>query len=154
MPEITPPLPETILSRLASTLDALHSCERAQAEGQDRSRWIARHGETLDALDALLPSGSGCDNGSKVDRSRPLSKGLLIETAFHHLSTHGFYTGWTDHKITFHPTLYGGPTIKVSGRDRNEIKDYLGDVFYHTLTSNLPPGFNRALALAWAEEGT
>jgi len=46
------------------------------------------------------------------------------------MNEHGFYDGWTEHRITVKPSLAFGFELTISGRDRNEIKDYLSDVFY------------------------
>jgi hypothetical protein len=49
----------------------------------------------------------------------------------------GFYDGWTEHTITVTPSFIGSMNIKISGRDRNQIKDYLHDVFSTALTEEI-----------------
>jgi hypothetical protein len=73
------------------------------------------------------PSGSGFDNGTQIDEDR--SDVLRFATAFHHMDECGMYDGWTEHTIRVKPSLAWGFDLKVSGRDRNGIKDYIADVF-------------------------
>lgn len=78
-------------------------------------------------IEALLPSGSGFDNGTRLLRASDTC--VEFETAFHHMNEHGYYTGWTDHKVIVSPSLLYEFTIRVSGVNRNGIKDYIADVF-------------------------
>jgi hypothetical protein len=51
----------------------------------------------------------------------------------------GYYDGWTDHTVIVTPT-FSGIDITVTGRDKNDIKNYIGEVFYDCLreTVNSP----------------
>lgn len=80
-----------------------------------------------------LPQGSGIDAGCTVLVEESNANRLVIQTAFHHLNEVGFYDGWTQHKIIVTPSLIHGFDIKVTGRDKNGIKEYLGQLFYHVL---------------------
>jgi hypothetical protein len=73
------------------------------------------------------PSGSGFDAGTQVNEDR--SDILLFTTAYHHMDEDGFYDGWTEHTVRVKPSLAWGFDLTVSGRDRNDIKDYIADVF-------------------------
>jgi len=46
----------------------------------------------------------------------------------------GGYGGWTEHYVTVTPT-FTGIDIKVSGKNRNEIKDYIAEAFEVCLNS-------------------
>jgi len=79
----------------------------------------------------ILPSGSGFDSGTKIDRKckQPL-RTFKLETSYHHMDDAGFYDGWTSHVVTVTADMTGtGPEIGISGRDKNMIKDYIGDTF-------------------------
>lgn len=79
------------------------------------------------------PSGSGIDAGIHLlEESKPLK--LVFACDFHHLHEHGGYDGWTNHKAVVTPT-FTGLDIRITGRDRNQIKDHLFEVFHHWLTS-------------------
>ncbi len=70
-----------------------------------------------------------------------MSSGELLEfkTAFHHMDENGCYDGWTEHTVTVTPSLIHEFTVKVSGRDRNEIKSYIAETFQHALSVVLEP---------------
>jgi hypothetical protein len=44
------------------------------------------------------------------------------------MNEHGMYDGWTRHAITIRPT-FDGIDVRIGGRDRNGIKEYLADVY-------------------------
>lgn len=76
----------------------------------------------------FMPSGSGVDDGTKLDdRSNPDK--LEFIASFHHMDENGCYDGWTDHRVIVKPSLVFGTSIRVTGRDRNQIKDYLHELF-------------------------
>jgi hypothetical protein len=47
----------------------------------------------------------------------------------------GGYDGWTEHTITVTPS-FRGFDLTISGRDRNDIKDYLHQTFDHVLSAH------------------
>jgi len=82
-----------------------------------------------------LPSGSGFDAGTQFDIDANVDDKrdrLTFSTAFHHMDQHGGYDGWTSHTVTVWPT-WQGIDLKVSGRDRNGIKEYIAEAFYDAL---------------------
>lgn len=85
----------------------------------------------------LLPSGSGFDNGTTIDRGATNDKRLTIHTAFHHMNGGGYYDGWTEHSVIVTPSLASRINMRVTGRNRDEIKDYVGDTFHNALTGEV-----------------
>lgn len=85
----------------------------------------------------FMPRGSGFDSGTQFDFDKSKSNRLVFNTEFHHMNSNGYYDGWTSHNVTIKPDLVFGFTIAISGRDRNEIKDYIADAFHHALSSEL-----------------
>jgi hypothetical protein len=83
----------------------------------------------LQKLESFLPSGSGFDNGSTINLKESRPDRLVIDTAFHHMDEHGYYDGWTEHKVIVTPSLQWGYVLRVTGRNRNWIKDYIYEVF-------------------------
>ena len=121
---------QTVIQAIDTTLQALRNCERSgntewRQKWDDRLTWIERE---------ILPSGSGIDSGTTINRDR--TDGVLLETSFHHMSEHGYYDGWTDHAILVRPA-FTGIVLTVSGKNRNAIKGYLADTFEHVLTSEI-----------------
>ncbi len=83
---------------------------------------------TAALLEKYLPGGSGFDNGTTLNVDKSTSQKLVFETAFHHMNEHGYYTKWTDHTVTVRPS-FNGLDIRVSGRNYNDIKDYIAECF-------------------------
>ena len=84
----------------------------------------------LDQIEGILPSGSGIDDGTDIDRD---SVGIIkLHTSYHHMNNAGYYDGWTDHTIRIKADLQFGFDLSISGKDRNH-KDYLADVYHHAL---------------------
>ena len=97
-----------------------------RAENNLNAQWgdIAR--TRLDQLVNMLPSGSGIDCGTKLVSASATK--IVLECSFHHMDEHGYYDGWTEHRITVRPT-FDSIDISVSGRNRNDIKEYLHEVY-------------------------
>jgi len=79
-----------------------------------------------------LPSGSGFDTAVQLDLEKSHAQKLVFHTEFHHMNSYGYYDGWTQHTVTLTPE-FGSFDIRVSGRDRNGIKDYIADCFVEAL---------------------
>lgn len=86
----------------------------------------------------LLPNNNGFDTKSSVDLDGTRDDRLVLCTAFHHMDDAGCYAGWTEHDIIVRPHLSHGFTLRVTGRDRNGIKDYIGDTFHAALSAEVP----------------
>jgi len=85
----------------------------------------------------LLPSGSGFDNGGYLVKEDSNDKRLVIRTSFHHMDADGYYTIWTHHTIRIYPSFtYPYFTLKISGSNRNDIKEYIADVYYAALVQH------------------
>lgn len=89
-----------------------------------------------------MPSGSGFDSSTTIDReaSRPGKTGIecvCFTTAFHHMDGHGGYDGWTEHSVYVTASLAFGINIRVTGKDRNDIKDYIAECFHDALLSEV-----------------
>ena len=118
------------LSKLAGSIQARINCINS-----NNTEWKEKHEDVIMGFEKLLPSGSGLDSGCKFDLEKSNSHKIVINTSFHHMDENGMYDGWTDHTITLTPT-FGGFDIKISGRDRGMIKDYLCDTFSEYFTTN------------------
>lgn len=81
---------------------------------------------------STAPSGSGIDAGTKLDDSSTKDK-LVFAFGYHHMDEHGYYDGWTEHTAVVKPSMCFGYDLRITGRDRNGIKEYLASVFDHWL---------------------
>lgn len=120
-----------LYQHIASRLAAIENCRK-----HGNSEWIDRHTEWIeDILKEKLPSGSGFDSGTLLNWERSTPNKLIFLTSFHHMDEHGGYDGWTEHEVIVTPDLASGFNLRVTGRDRNGIKDYIGDIFADTLSA-------------------
>jgi hypothetical protein len=128
-----------LYSELASTLTArINTLKEYQRTGIDNV-WFGRHADKLDQLISdFMPSGSGFDRGTDIDLAVSHSEKLVFTTSFHHMDENGSYDGWTDHIVTVTPS-FNGINLRVSGRNKNDIKEYIADTFHTALTAVFTP---------------
>ena len=114
-----------VYQQLASLVTARENCAKS---GNDV--WFDKHEEAIETIvNNYMPSGSGFDSGTKIDLDKSTGDKLVFTTSYHHMNDGGYYDGWTDHTVTVKPSLLHGFTLNISGRDRNDFKDYAYDVF-------------------------
>jgi len=122
-----------IYQLLATKLDA-----RARCLEKGNTEWFAHHEVAiLDIMRDTAPSGSGIDNGTSIDLDKSTGNRLVFDMSFHHMDENGMYDGWTDHTIIVKPSLIFDIDVKISGRNRNNIKDYLHDEVYWWLKTTV-----------------
>lgn len=116
---------------IASLVTARHNCIKL-----NNHNWLTNHEKAiLDLVKDTAPSGSGIDCGTKIDLDASTGEKLVFTCSYHHMNEHGMYDGWTEHTITVKPSLQWGFALSISGRNRNEIKDYLHEVYSNWLSS-------------------
>lgn len=119
----------SLIKQLALAVDARDNCLRHNGNGEWFDRWTDR----LHGARNVLPSGSGFDAGSTVDVGRSRADRIVLNTSFHHMNEYGSYDGWTEHDVIVTPSLVHGFTLRVTGRNRNDIKEYIAQTFQYTL---------------------
>lgn len=104
---------------------------------------IQRNVDELERLcREFLPSGSGFDSGTEIELDDcRAAKRIVFKTSFHHINDVGMYDGWTNHLVIIEPD-FDGFILRVTGRDRNAIKDYIADTFHHALTREIASEWN------------
>lgn len=101
------------------------------------SEWFDRYTKTIEQLVYdFLPSGSGWDNGTKIDWDHSTDEKIVLYGSFHHMNADGYYDGWTAHTITVRPSLIFSLNLSISGRNRNDIKECLYQMFDSDLQAN------------------
>lgn len=118
--------------RISNNLAARENCRISRNDGG-----LEKWGEILKTLVGFLPSGSGINDGIRLDQTMSTPEKLVFRFSFHHINDNGFYDGWEDYAITVKPSLQFGIDIQISGKDRNNIKDYLHGIFEPALTANI-----------------
>lgn len=119
---------KTLIESIASSVAAYHNCVKS-----NNTDWQNKHVETIASLEKMLPSGSGIDNGTKIDIDRSSADKVVLIVGFHHMNENGYYDGWTEHDIIVTPAFIGGVNLRITGRDRNQIKDHLYDTYAYAL---------------------
>jgi hypothetical protein len=112
-----------LYQEIATAVEARRNCITS-----GNTEWFERWTERIEQLVSFLPSGSGWDNATKIDLDASHGDKLVLFGAFHHMDEAGGYDGWTDHTVTVTPS-FTGLNIRVSGRNRNDIKEYLHEIF-------------------------
>lgn len=92
--------------------------------------------DRLSILQDALPSGSGFDSCTTINVEKSSNHKLVFDTSFHHMDDNGYYDGWTEHKVTVTPRFDGSFDVHVSGRNKNDIKDYIAETFYNVLSED------------------
>lgn len=111
-------------SDLARAIDAYHRCIE---NGNPHSRL---HEERITKMVRdYLPHGSGFDAGCSIDLDASNSQKIVVLTSYHHMNEGGYYDGWSSHTVIVKPCLMFGFDIKITGRDRNDIKEYIASRF-------------------------
>jgi hypothetical protein len=122
-----------LYQKLAELVLAIDNCEKS-----GNSEWRVKHNEYLQKLiKQYLPSGSGFDAGTGLDICESNPQRLVFTTAFHHMNDAGYYVGWTEHKVIITPSLAFGFDIRITGRDKNDIKNYINECFYSALRTEV-----------------
>lgn len=124
-----------LYQRLASALCAMRNCIAS-----NNSEWLGKHEDTLLYLvKNHMPSGSGVDSGTKFDVDACLRnpERLVFTFGYHHMNESGMYDGWTHHKAIVTPSLQFGFKLRITGPDRNGIKEYLHDLFSTALDQEI-----------------
>lgn len=122
-----------VYQELAQAMTGFLNCRKS-----GNATWRDRHEARLTALIRnCLPHGSGFDSDTTVDFDRSTDERLVFHTSFHHMSGDGFYDGWTSHSVIVRPSFIGGFHVTVTGRNRNDIKDYIGECFHESLSATV-----------------
>lgn len=136
---------KTLAEAIANTVVAYHNCNTTPLLNVE---WKRNHLNYLRELEQELPSGSGWDCGTSLVLDKCGHDRLVMTGSFHHMDSEtGMYDGWTNHTITVKASLVFGFNITVSGRNRNDIKDYLVDLFHAAMERPAPePARNSEVA--------
>jgi hypothetical protein len=121
-----------LYEKIARTFGAYQNC--IKSNNTDRQE---RHQETIEELvKEHMPSGSGFDNDTTFDFDSKAER-LIFNTSFHHMDECGYYDGWTDHQVVITPSLQYGFYLKVTGRDKRQIKEYIAEMFDDVLNTDI-----------------
>lgn len=115
---------KTVIQQIANAIQARQNCIKS-----GNNDWLDRWDSLLESIEKKkLPSGSGIDSGCRINLDQSTRTKIVIEMSFHHMNAVGYYDGWTNHVITVTPA-FDGLDLKISGKDQNDIKAYLYQIF-------------------------
>lgn len=118
-----------LYSELSSLIQARLNCQ-----DHHNQEWFQNHSRSIEKLVYdWLPSGAGFDNGTTLNLEESHAEKLVFHTSFHHMNDCGVYDGWTVHTIVATPSFLHGVNLRVSGHNRNHIKDHIYECFYAAL---------------------
>jgi hypothetical protein len=119
------------LSKLSMKFQAYKNCIQS-----NNDEWRDKHEDAINKMLELLPSGSGFNAGTSFDWEKSTPNKLIFNFEYQHLAD-GYYVDWTQHKIIVTPT-FGGYSMRITGKDYEQSKDYFYDVFnsLFTITDN------------------
>jgi hypothetical protein len=118
-----------VYQHIARKMDAYIRCMESPDSG-----WTNIHRESIESLvESYMPSGSGIDAGISFDFANSSPNKLIFAFGFHHMNENGYYDGWTAHKLIVSPSLAFGMDMRITGRNRNYIKEYLYQTFEYAL---------------------
>lgn len=116
----------------AAKLAAYNNCLKS-----NNSEWESKHREWIERECKNGPSGSGIDCGTRFDWDKSTPEKLVFVMDYHHMNDAGYYDGWTNHTLTVTPSLQFEFEGHISGRNRNDIKDYLYEVYDSWLSQEI-----------------
>jgi len=124
---------------LSQAIDARKRCLESNPVNQ---LGLDIHEATIKTCVEHLPSGSGWDEllcgGTELDLDASHANKLVLRGSFHHTHENGFfYDGWTEHTITVKPSITSDFDLRISGSNRNDIKEDLYQTFDYALRQDI-----------------
>ncbi len=99
--------------------------------------WVERWKARLNKLVDHIPSGGGIDKGPRrLEDIIVMSDAIRFDVGFHHMSDNSYYDCWTEHTVTIRPA-FDGISVRISGRNRRDIKAYLFEVMEYAFTRRI-----------------
>lgn len=86
----------------------------------------------LALLEKLLPIGNGVETGCVI-LLKSTEKRIEVDTAYWHPNYSYETSRWTEHQVVITPSFEGEINIRITGKNENNVKDYLYDIFHEAL---------------------
>ena len=91
----------------------------------------------IELVSEYMPSGSGIDSGVSFCFEKSDGEHLVFNFVYHHMNENGFYTGWTNHVAHVTPSLTNDYYIRITGVDKNSVKEYFYQIFSDALETEI-----------------
>lgn len=112
------------LSILSQNIAAYNQCNK---------EWKDKAEDRINDISEFLPHGSGIDGKCEIDLIQSKENRIVFFFEYHHMDENGYYCGWTEHNVIVTPK-FGGFDIQITGRNKNQCKDYFYDLWYNTFS--------------------
>lgn len=118
-----------LAEKIYSLVQAYNNCQKS-----GNKEWEDKHEAALKKIEKeLLPRGAGFDSGTVIGLCHQ-EETVFLHTYYHHMNDVGYYDGWSRYTIICKPSFLG-INVEVRGENRNDILDYIHDVFYECLVA-------------------
>jgi hypothetical protein len=119
-----------------TTAEAFVSCKTARDNcvASGNTEWEVRWHDRLDKLVDYIPTWSGMTLRLSGVEIKP--DAIRYEVSYHHMNETGHYDGWTEHTVVVRPA-FGGIDVRISGRDRNDVKELIHETVRHAFTRHV-----------------
>jgi hypothetical protein len=113
----------------ASKIAAIENC-RTSGNIEE----IARHtAAILYLVERYMQADAGIEHGTCIDFSNSNQNHIVFDTRFDHTPEGSYSACWTRHKVIVTPALVCDFDIRITGRDRNGVKEDLREMFDEAL---------------------
>jgi hypothetical protein len=123
----------TVYQQLATLITARLNCEKS-----GNTLWYVLHSESIEAIMKGAPSGSGINSGTEITLDMCSPEKLVFQFSYEFMDENGYYDGSKLYRLTVRPSLAFGINITINGSNRDEIKEYLREVYDTWLCSEIP----------------
>jgi hypothetical protein len=114
---------------------AISHCAHGNCVKSKNTHWEVNHYDQIQyIMHEIMPCGSGIDCGTKFNWTKSKIDRLILDVSFHHMDQHGGYCGWTEHQIAILPNLQHDFTLRISGENKNDIKEFLHEIYGQVLS--------------------
>ena len=95
----------------------------------------AKRAKELSLLQELLPNGNGIRGQEGLAEILPEStkKRIVIYTTYWHPNDSYETSRWTAHQVIITPSFEREINIRITGKNKDNVKDYLHDIFREAL---------------------
>lgn len=116
--------------KLYTALAQLVSADRQKNDSSTMQRIV-------EYVERYMPIGGGIEN-TRLVLAKSTESVLVFSCSFHHMNRNGFYDGYTYHEIKVSSSLTNEINIRITGKDRYDIKEYLDQIFFDALVQDVP----------------
>ena len=80
----------------------------------------------------VLPNGNGIEAGCVISL-KSTKKRIVIDTLYWHTNDSDETSRWTAHQVIITPSFEREINIRITGKNKDNVKDYLHDIFREAL---------------------